>query len=173
MFIGILVVDVFPIMLISIFLYAAFVGISRTKNLRFSQHFFRYAFLAYILTLVGLTIFWGGISIETDYHLLNLRPFVWVKETYSMGFVKMIKQIVGNVFMFVPYGFLLPVVFKKMQSFGKTFLIVFLSSFLIEFVQYFIGRSCDVDDLIMNTIGGCIGYGVFFFCNSLKRDKIK
>ena len=72
--------------------------------------------------------------------------------------------------MFVPYGFLLPLLFCKTRTFWKTFIIVFFSSFMIEFVQYFIGRSCDIDDLIMNTLGGCIGYGVYCVIKHFRSD---
>lgn len=34
-------------------------------------------------------------------------------------------------------------------------------SFSIEFIQYFIGRSADIDDLILNTLGGMLGFGVY------------
>jgi glycopeptide antibiotics resistance protein len=41
----------------------------------------------------------------------------------------------------------------------------------IETFQYFIGRSADVDDLIMNTIGGFIGYGIFALLNKCLNSK--
>lgn len=41
---------------------------------------------------------------------------------------------------------------------------------MIEFVQYFIGRSCDIDDLTMNTLGGCIGYGVYCVIKHFRSD---
>lgn len=52
----------------------------------------------------------------------------------------------------------MPIVFKRFTSFKKTFQFVFLFSFFIEFTQYFIGRSADIDDLILNTLGGVIGF---------------
>ena len=77
-----------------------------------------------------------------------------------------------NIFMFVPYGILLPMVFQKLRKWWKTAVIIFVSTFLIEFVQYFIGRSCDIDDIIMNFIGGCIGYGLYLLLNTLCKEKI-
>lgn len=43
---------------------------------------------------------------------------------------------------------------------------------LIETLQYFIGRSCDVDDLIMNTAGGLIGWGLFAGASRLWKHKL-
>ena len=73
--------------------------------------------------------------------------------------------------MFVPLGFLLPVVFKNFRSTFKTTLLVFLFSFSIEVIQYFIGRSADIDDLILNTLGGIIGYGIFILFNKCLQRK--
>lgn len=44
-------------------------------------------------------------------------------------------------------------------------------SFLIEFVQYFTGRSCDIDDLMFNTLGGVLGYGLFVLISKLFGNK--
>ena len=46
-------------------------------------------------------------------------------------------------------------------------LIVFLTTFGIEFLQYFMGRSADIDDVITNFLGGLIGYILFLAFNKL------
>ena len=63
--------------------------------------------------------------------------------------------------MFIPLGLLLPVVFKSLSSFKKIFQVTFYFSLFIEFIQYFIGRLSDIDDLILNTLGGMLGYAVY------------
>ena len=73
--------------------------------------------------------------------------------------------------MFIPFGLLCPVVFKRTRAWWKTVLTAFGTSFLIEFIQYFIGRSCDIDDLIMNTLGACIGYAAFVLCSKAISKK--
>ena len=50
-------------------------------------------------------------------------------------------------------------------------LIIFLTTFGIEFFQYFIGRSADVDDVITNFLGGLIGYIVFYMFNKIFEKK--
>ena len=102
---------------------------------------------------------------------LNLVPFRWIFETYTMGFSRMMSQVISNMLMFVPLGFLLPVVFKNFRSAFKTTLLVFLFSFSIEAIQYFIGRSADIDDLILNTLGGIIGYGIFLLFDKRLQSK--
>lgn len=124
-------------------------------------------FVGTVIVILYATIFWMLPLHFTSYHALNLTPFVWVRQTYAMGFTPMMRQLFLNICMFVPLGILLPVVFRAMRRWYCTCPTVFFISFLIEFVQYFIGRSADVDDLIMNTLGGIIGYLIFRLFNLL------
>ena len=72
----------------------------------------------------------------------------------------MIEKI-PKIILFIPLGFFLPVVFKSNRKAYKTILITFALTFGIEFFQYFIGRSSDIDDIITNLLGGIIGFIVF------------
>ena len=49
-------------------------------------------------------------------------------------------------------------------------IIVFLTTFGIEFLQYFMGRSADIDDVITNFLGGFIGYILFLAFNKLLKN---
>lgn len=99
-----------------------------------------------------------GNAVIADQRSLNLIPFRFLTQSWEMGLRKQITQSLANVLMFVPLGFIFPVVFRRMRSFWRTAGCMMLFSFLIEFVQYFIGRSADIDDLILNTLGGMLGY---------------
>jgi glycopeptide antibiotics resistance protein len=88
-----------------------------------------------------------------------------------MGVQRMISQLVMNAIMLIPMGFMLPIVFKKMRKLYKTVLCVALFIVCVETVQYFIGRSADVDDLIMNTLGGMIGYAIYAVLNKILSNK--
>ncbi len=144
--------------------YLRYFDIHKGKQ-KLSYHFLRYTFLGYLLALLFLTIFWGisSYSFPPKHYFLNLRPFVWLYEVYDMGVKKMAEQLLLNIAMFIPYGFLLPMIFTKMRRFSRTVMTVLCSTVLIETVQYFLGRSADIDDVIMNFIGGLIGY-LFFLC---------
>jgi len=128
--------------------------------------------LSYLLSLWSLLIiifatifFVTPITFSPEVRYLNLRPFAWLVG----GQISQIElaESVGNVLMFIPLGFLIPVVFKKMRKFYLTSGIIFAISFAIEFLQYFMGRISDIDDLIANLIGGMVGYGIFKVMNQL------
>lgn len=71
-------------------------------------------------------------------------------------------NIVGNVVMFIPWGFGLPLLWKKQQKVFRVARNALTLPLFIEACQLFIGRGVDVDDLILNFAGGCIGAALYF-----------
>lgn len=67
-------------------------------------------------------------------------------------------QLALNAALFVPFGFLVPVLWRELRSWGTVTGAGFLTSLLIECIQLFAFRATDVDDLIMNTLGAFVGY---------------
>ncbi|NLN83085.1 MAG: VanZ family protein [Firmicutes bacterium] len=88
------------------------------------------------------------------YRPMNLIPFV----DYILGRGDTVRQIVLNVIMMMPFGFLLPIV-KKQNIFSCLFW-TFLFSLSIELLQPLIDgfRVADITDIITNTLGGLLGY---------------
>lgn len=74
----------------------------------------------------------------------------------------MLVNLVGNVLMFIPTGIILPVIYKKLRSFAKTAIAGGLISLSIEILQLpLCERTSDVNDLILNTMGVALGYGIY------------
>ncbi len=75
-------------------------------------------------------------------------------------------NIIGNIIMFLPYGFL-GILYPKLNQFKWLFLTFFIIINIIEFSQFYFKRGfADVDDVILNTFGVVIGffiYKTFFF----------
>lgn len=126
------------------------------------RHLAIYVLIGVVMSILFATIFIDGMNItfHPGYHLLNLMPFIWIRQTYVMGTAKMFEQLALNIVMFVPLGFMLPIVFASMRKWWRMLLCVIAFILCIETFQYFIGRAADVDDLIMNTTGAWIGYGL-------------
>lgn len=126
----------------------------------------------YFLILIRLTIFkFSIIMISSPLNsyqytflgvdgIINIIPF---KETVNIlrdGIHnnRIIKGIILNVIYFIPLGFLLPLLFKKVNSFLKIILISTITSSLIEIIQLFtIFSVSNIDDVIFNIIGSAIG----------------
>lgn len=149
----------------------------------------------FVLYLVGLAsqticVFGGGWSPLSDAldpisyarmrwaggYGINLVPFATVKSMLRFGsFSQKLINLAGNVLIFIPLGCLLPALWKRLRRCWKTIPLCAAVSLLIESVQLFVGRSVDVDDLILNTLGGALGYLLFallfFFLRLLRKPK--
>ena len=99
------------------------------------------------------------------YTSMNVVPFIDVLS--SRG--DFIRQVVLNVVMTIPFGFLLPLVKKANVNVLKVVLYTFLLSLSIELLQPLINdfRSSDITDLITNVIGGLIGYLIYLIFKPL------
>lgn len=73
---------------------------------------------------------------------------------------------IANVVMLMPLGFFLPLLWKNCRSFWKMFVAGCVVSIFIESLQLFTFRATDIDDLLMNTLGG--GSGIWVLCSSNK-----
>lgn len=81
-------------------------------------------------------------------------------------------NLAGNVLIFAPLGFLPPLLWKRLARWRRAVGLCFCVSLFIECAQLFVGRSVDVDDLILNTLGGLLGYLAFALVRRLKRKPI-
>ena len=96
----------------------------------------------------------------------NLVPFRMIYHIIkSESVIVVIYQIGGNLMLLFPLGYLIPIVTNKKIDLKRIILIMFCITFCIENMQFIIGqilnfnyRCFDVDDMILNTAGGILGY---------------
>ena len=99
---------------------------------------------------------------------LNLKPFVYLFDYPSMK--EALINLIGNTAMFIPLGIVWPAVFPKLDRHAKVIAAGFGVSLCIEVLQLpFFDRATDIDDLILNTAGYLIGYGVYLLARKIKR----
>ena len=78
--------------------------------------------------------------------------------------------VIENVIMFLPLGILIPMSGRRHVRFREILFISAALSILIENVQLFTGRGfCQLDDVVMNVLGGCLGYVIYQLANWLFR----
>ena len=81
-------------------------------------------------------------------------------------------NIIGNTAMFIPVGIMWPIVYKELNTHGKVIFAGFGFSMLIEILQLpFFDRVTDIDDLILNTLGFCTGYGIYLFIKYIEKPR--
>ncbi len=111
-----------------------------------------YIFCFFLLCIFSVT----GIPDIYSFKLyinINLIPFIDILINYT--------QYILNIILFIPLGFLLPILWKKFEKKSLTIICGLLLSLLIEILQIFCFRATDIDDLLMNTLGTLVGYFLF------------
>ncbi|NLK27460.1 MAG: VanZ family protein [Clostridiales bacterium] len=105
----------------------------------------------------------GSISEEYRYNLelfKEIKRFIKYREI--LGIENFIVNILGNVLAFTPFGFFLPCLKKKYRRFILVAFLSILFSLMIESLQLYSKVGIfDVDDILMNSIGGMLGYMAF------------
>lgn len=107
-------------------------------------------------------------SISTTIDLMREHPEDLLRhDTANLG---------GNILMFIPAGFLLPFFFMRLRGFFRTAFAAALISALIEVAQllsrhFGVSRSVDVDDVVLNTAGACVGYMIYRWWSSRSNQR--
>ena len=123
------------------------------------KKFYKFIILPYTIFLLYL-MFFGMGRFRNEDHIVRIKPIistVWfIQETIS--WFDIIKIVLGNVVMFIPFGFL-GWIFPKLNNL-KNLIITFVSVIVIvEALQYFSRLGVfDVDDILLNTFGVLLGW---------------
>ena len=137
----------------------------------------RIVLAAYSLLMIWLLFFRKGYDPTLPYMdqlKFNLTPFAtisryvqhltWANRQDLWGSAAV--NLLGNIIMFIPLGFLMPRIFRRLRKLWKTLLLCIGIIVAIELVQLVtLVGTCDVDDLILNVLGIYLGY---FLCRTRK-----
>lgn len=146
--------------------------------IKWSLEIVRTLFICYLTGLANLILvprnFWSGIwanifvgysgsEIELFDGTFNFIPIVFKIISGELTLGSWVKtMLAGNFLMFIPMGFFLPLVARKMD-FKKILKIAIVVPIIVEIIQPIVGRSFDIDDIILNFAGIMIGY-LFVVC---------
>lgn len=132
-------------------------------------------FVFYMFFLLYFLIFsdWygrTGVSGEYRYNLVlfkEIKRFIQYRD--ELGAFAVFTNLFGNILIFVPYGFFISMA-SRSRGFFMTLFYSFGLSLCVETFQILtrVG-SFDVDDLLLNTLGGVLGYILFLICNVIRR----
>ena len=120
-----------------------------------------------LLTFVLYILCMFQVVTSQDINTVSGNNFIPFKEIfrYDFGSRLFVKNIIGNVLMFIPYGFF-ATMYADLRKNKSAFFLVALASLSIECTQLMIGRIFDVDDILLNVLGGMIG---FWFYRSMDK----
>lgn len=158
------------------------------RKIKFSRALLLLLFVGYIGVVATITLFPLIIKLYPGQGIpnlgYNLIPFNGIFETIHTcsGFQDWRGEIPwitlgGNIVMFMPLGVFLPLIFPSIRRFRRLAVVVSASSCAIEVTQLFLGltvgslyRCVDIDDVILNTIGGMLGYGIYWLVTRAIRS---
>ncbi|MFC7373603.1 VanZ family protein [Fictibacillus iocasae] len=126
-------------------------------------------FLLYVTILFYATLFTYNHYVygkSMNLVLFDSIRLMWHSGDYWLIF----KNIIGNLMLFFPLGFLLPLISRVFSSWRTMFIIGFGTSALIEMLQYsYAQRIFDIDDILLNGIGTLMGLLLFKICALIFR----
>ena len=129
--------------------------IKNKEHIILYKELFMLTFIIYILCLFQVVTIQDTVSWSSN----NFIPFKEIMR-YDFGSRLFMRNVIGNVILFVPFGYFVAYILKS----GKIYLpllITLITSVTIELVQLYIGRVFDIDDILLNVVGGIIGYLIY------------
>lgn len=138
--------------------------IRNKKKLVFHQDLTMLMFIVYILCLFQI-VTTQDVSGE---HGINITLFKELTR-YEFGSRLFYRNVIGNIALFIPFGFFTSF-YLKLEKKRFVLFLTMLVSLVIEFIQLNIGRAFDVDDIILNVVGGFIGYLIYRILDKLFGD---
>lgn len=131
------------------------------EKFSFSKECFTLFFICYILLLFQLVT----SSDISSYGGINYIPFTEIFR-YKIGSKMFILNVIGNIAIFIPFGYFISRYLKTKRHL-PIFMITIITSLCIELVQLYIGRSFDIDDILLNCIGGIIGHAFYLLLDKI------
>lgn len=150
------------------------------------RNWIRLFFAIYILLVIRVIIFkypledlraiaasWQKGVILEGLGTANFKPFKTIKMYIDYSYkLNSVENLLGNVLVFVPFGFLFPMIFEE----GGHFFVMLLNAFVfvlgIEVFQLFSAFGAfDVDDILLNCLGASLGFGCYRLIGFIQRRR--
>lgn len=147
-----------PMIIISVVVVVTLRAADILKNKKtfcFYKELIALSFIIYILCLFQVVTFQDNNNFSSN----NLVPFREMFR-YDFGSRLFLKNVLGNIIMFLPYGFFSSY-FLKEKRLLPIFVLTILTSLTIESTQLMIGRVFDIDDILLNVLGGILGHFLY------------
>ena len=147
-------------------------------------------FAMFVAGLAALTLFpayfwtvghWQGVldgtqplfrpvDFRNQLQTLQMEPFQEIFRAFRGPWVMFL--MLANIGIFSPVGFFTALLWRK-PRWWKSLLTGLCASTAIEFIQFFIGRSTDIDDVILNTAGALLGFWIFWLLRAIAPNFIE
>lgn len=146
---------------VTLFIVSLFIWLFVRKRMPRPVYLFDifYIYSAFVVFLTMRPFYFQFPNHIRKFHF-DVKPFYHLWHMADGYLAYQLLYSLGNILMFVPLGFLIPLLFKKMNRWFYVLVIGFSCSLMIEIVQalFTLTRRGTVDDLFFNTLGALLGY---------------
>ena len=148
------------------------VAIALLRFFYLQTHREKFCFHKEFTYLISIIYIWLLFEILTMTELngtsgMNLVPFSEILR-YEFGTKMFNYNVFGNMIIFIPFGYLIGE-YVNPKKVWPVIITTLLTSGVVEFVQLRIGRSFDIDDIILNVVGGIIGYLLYIGLSAINK----
>lgn len=147
-----------PMLIISVVIMVSvrltYIIINKTRFVLYKE-LLMLVFAIYILCLFQVVTFQDSSALSGN----NFMPFREIFR-YNITSRLFLKNVIGNMIMFFPFGFFISYYINP-DDIKPTIILTLIASIAIEVVQLMIGRVFDIDDILLNLIGGSLGYAIY------------
>jgi glycopeptide antibiotics resistance protein len=162
------------------------IAFGRKRHIPIRRQLLAFVLFVYLLGVIAETLFPIPVSptelmlrhISRGQPFYNLVPFTTIRFMIQQGGKVAFINLAGNVVLFIPFGFLIPLVFKNLNRASRIIPLGFAATFMVESCQLLISytldiffRSFDVDDMILNTLGVIVGYVLLRLCQAFIQSR--
>ncbi len=156
------------------------------KDGQFQRKYVKIIFVVYLIVVIKVIIFkypiehlkaiaatWEKGVILEGLDTANFTLFKTIRMYINYSYkLNSFENLVGNVVVFIPFGFLIPYVLKR----GRNFFVMLINAFLfvlgIEVFQLFSAFGAfDVDDILLNCVGAVLGYLAYLAYEGIKKKR--
>lgn len=131
------------------------------------EKFILYKELSSLLFIIYISSLFYIVTFQDDnYGISNIIPF---KEIFRYNIIStsFFKNVIGNILLYMPFGLFVSAYLNNKKIF-PALLLTIVASVTIETVQLVIGRVFDVDDIMLNVIGGTLGAYLFIILDKFR-----
>ena len=137
--------------------------IKSSKKIKVISWLLFITYIAFMVYVLFISSYYNRVPRAISYNLVPFRTVkMYIRHYKSFNLEIWLTNLLGNVVVFMPLGLLLPIISKRTRGFIKILFITMLSSLAAEATQLYLRvGSFDIDDIILNTLGGILGYLIY------------
>ena len=137
--------------------------IKNRQNFIFYKEVFMLFFIVYMMCLFYVVTFQDIDVVKSGYNIIPFKEMF----RYKIGSRLFFKNVIGNLLMFIPFGFFTAYILREIKL-RWVFIITLIISIAIEIIQTKIGRIFDIDDVILNVVGGVVGFLIYIALDAIE-----